>query len=366
MSPRPQVGTLVLADLSGFTAFLAQTELEHAHDILRELLQLVVARLQPKLTIAEIEGDAVFAYAPAGAFARGEDLLDLIDRTYAVFLGRVEAIRVHTTCACTACSSIPILDMKFIVHQGEYILQAVAGPAKPLGSAVNLAHRLLKNHVTEATGWRAYASLTETVVRRLGISTEDMLETVEDYPEFGGVRIFSCDLRARWQAARRAQPIAVQETEADWELSLDLPARPEVVWEWLNDPERRSRWVGLAFDRLTPSTHDGVGTRTHCTHGSKVESLHTILDWQPYDHFTEEIASPRDGAPQALLTVTLEPSEAGTHACARYRILVKPRLISVPLFRLTSAAEIRASMKTLQMLLSQADAPRLATPPRND
>jgi uncharacterized protein YndB with AHSA1/START domain len=356
MSARPQVGTLVLADISGFTAFLARSELEHAHDVLLELLQLVVARLQPKLTIAEIEGDAVFAYAPAGALVRGEDLLDLIDRTYAVFLGRVEAIRVHTTCTCTACNSIPILDLKFIVHHGEYILQAVAGPAKPLGSAVNLAHRLLKNHVAEATGWQAYASLTETVVQQLGIPTGGMVESVETYAEFEPLRIFSFDLRARWQAARRRQQIAVQQGESDWEVTLDLPARPEVVWEWLNDPQRRSRWVGLAFDRLTPSNHDGVGTRTHCTHGSKVESLHTILDWQPYDYFTEEIANPRDGAPQALLTVTLEPNETGTHACARYRVLVKPRFISVPLFRLTSTPEIRASLKTLQGLLSQDDA----------
>ena len=139
MMARPQVGTLLLADISGFTAFLARSELEHAHDILLELLQLVVARLQPHLTVAEIEGDAVFAYAPAGAFPRGETLLDLIDQTYGVFLGRVEAIRVHTTCNCTACNAIPILDLKFIVHQGEYILQAVAGPAKPLGSDVTLA-----------------------------------------------------------------------------------------------------------------------------------------------------------------------------------------------------------------------------------
>lgn len=357
MTARPQVGILVLADLSGFTAFLARSELEHAHDILRELLQLVVARLQPELTVAEIEGDAVFAYAPAGTFAGGDGLLDLIDRTYAVFLGRVEAIRVHTTCTCTACNSIPILDLKFIVHQGEYILQAVTGPAKPLGSAVNLAHRLLKNHVAEATGWRAYASLTETVVRQLGIPTEGMVESLESYPEFEPVRIFSFDLRARWQTSRRLQQIAVQKGEADWEVTLDLPAGPEVVWEWLNDPRRRSRWVGLAFERLTPSTHDGVGTRTHCTHGSKLESLHTILDWQPYDYFTEEIANPRNGAPQALLTVTLEPNGAGTQACARYRVLVRPRLISVPLFRLTSAPGIRDSLKTLQGLLSQDGAP---------
>jgi len=82
----------VPADFTGFTRSLARSELEQAHDILPELLQLVAARLQPHLTVAEIEGDAAFTHAPAGAIPRGETLLDLIDRTY------VEAILVHTTC----------------------------------------------------------------------------------------------------------------------------------------------------------------------------------------------------------------------------------------------------------------------------
>src|SRR3972149_2319867 len=221
MSFRPQVGTLLLADISGFTAFLARSELEHAHDILLELLQLVVGRWQPHLTIAEIEGDAVFAYAPAGAFPRGETLLDLIDQTYGVFLGRVEAIRVHTTCNCTACSAIPILDLKFIVHQGEYILQAVTAPAKPLGSDVTLAHRLLKNHVAETTGWKAYASLTEAAVRQLGIASSGMHASVETYPELEPVRTFSYDLRERWQGSRRRRQILIGEKDADLEVKAD-------------------------------------------------------------------------------------------------------------------------------------------------
>ena len=92
MSTRAQVGTLVLADISGFTTFLAQTELEHAHNILAELLHLVIDRLPPALTLAEVEGDCVFAYAPADAFPRGQALLDLVEHTYASFIGRVEAI----------------------------------------------------------------------------------------------------------------------------------------------------------------------------------------------------------------------------------------------------------------------------------
>ncbi len=42
MENKTQHGYLVLADISGYTSFLAKTELEHAHEILTELLNLIV------------------------------------------------------------------------------------------------------------------------------------------------------------------------------------------------------------------------------------------------------------------------------------------------------------------------------------
>ena len=167
MSTRTQVSTLALADLSGFTSFLAQTELEQPHDILAELLHLVIDRPCPTLALAEVEGDCVFAHAQASAFSHGEALLELTEETYSSFIGRVEAIGRHTTCSYSACSAIPILDLKFIVHQGEHILQTVTGAGKPLGSEVDMAHRLLKTHVGESTGWRAHVLLTDPAVRAL-------------------------------------------------------------------------------------------------------------------------------------------------------------------------------------------------------
>jgi uncharacterized protein YndB with AHSA1/START domain len=354
MSTRTQVGTLVLADLSGFTAFLAQTELEHAHDILAELLHLVIDQLRPNLTLAEVEGDCVFAYAPAGAFSQGEGLLELIEQTYSLFIGRVEAIGRHTTCSCSACSAIPILDLKFIVHQGEYILQTVTGAGKPLGSEVNLAHRLLKNHVGQSTGWRAYVLLTEPAVRALRIDTAGMVEQVETYPELPPVRTFSFDLRSRLEHLRRRRNVRLSQAEADLEVSTTVPAAPAVVWDWLNDPKLRSQWAGLPFQYPDlVAARRGVGTVAHCTHGDKIESVHTILDWQPYEYFTEEIARPRDGQPLALNTVDLEPTEGGTRVRTRYRVLLAPRLITVPFFRRSSAEEIRASLSALRRLLAE-------------
>jgi hypothetical protein len=45
-----QQGYLLLADISGYTAFLTGTELEHSHAIIRELTKLIRERLAPYLT----------------------------------------------------------------------------------------------------------------------------------------------------------------------------------------------------------------------------------------------------------------------------------------------------------------------------
>ena len=67
--PREE-GYLVLADITGYTSFLTRTELEHAHGIVAELTTLVIARLAAPLRFVELEGDAVFAYAPGRRLRR--------------------------------------------------------------------------------------------------------------------------------------------------------------------------------------------------------------------------------------------------------------------------------------------------------
>ena len=54
-------GYLVLADISGYTSYLAQVELEHAHEILTDLLETIVEKFKQILTVSKLEGDAVFA-----------------------------------------------------------------------------------------------------------------------------------------------------------------------------------------------------------------------------------------------------------------------------------------------------------------
>ncbi|HKY56401.1 MAG TPA: DUF2652 domain-containing protein, partial [Anaerolineales bacterium] len=152
-----QRGYLLLADISGYTSYVASTELTHSQDILSELLELIIDRIKPLMTIAKIEGDAVFAYTSETKITRGEAIFELIESTYVAFRSRREAAHRRTTCTCNACRNIPSLDLKFIIHHGDYFVQDIAGIKELVGSDVNLIHRPLKNHVSESTGWRAYA-----------------------------------------------------------------------------------------------------------------------------------------------------------------------------------------------------------------
>ena len=54
-----QEGALVLADISGYSAFVAQTEVDHSWSILHELLDTMVRSVQGRMDVSQVEGDAI-------------------------------------------------------------------------------------------------------------------------------------------------------------------------------------------------------------------------------------------------------------------------------------------------------------------
>ena len=154
-------GYLVIADISGYTSFLAQVELEHAHEILTSLLEVLVVNFKTMLTISKLEGDAVFATVDQSLVLRPESLLELIENTYLAFRRKRDSSVRSTTCTCRACQNMHTLELKFFVHYGDYIVQNISGIRELVGSDVNLAHRLTKNHITENTGWNSYVLFTQ-------------------------------------------------------------------------------------------------------------------------------------------------------------------------------------------------------------
>jgi class 3 adenylate cyclase len=189
MGMKAERGVLVLADISGFTAFVTAVELEHGPQIIGALLEAVMQRLAPPLEIQEVEGDAVFALGPDGALLPPAQLLHVFDSAVAAFKETRRQLAADESCSCGACRSIERLDLKIIAHHGRFLRHSVGGRAQVAGVDVILAHRLLKNGVTTS---RAYVLLTDALLAWLGVDPAELglVSRVETYEHLGDVRCF--------------------------------------------------------------------------------------------------------------------------------------------------------------------------------
>jgi hypothetical protein len=88
--------------------------------------------------------------------------------------------------------------LKFILHHGEYVIQQVAGIRDLMGTDVNLIHRLLKNGVSESTGWKGYTVLTDAALKQMNCSRANLFKRCETYEHLGDVDIYCMDMHARY------------------------------------------------------------------------------------------------------------------------------------------------------------------------
>ena len=203
--PRFVNGLLMLADIGGYTAFLGRVSEEHpdlatgaapvppAYDFMVTLLDLVADGVQPTFTPVQTEGDALFAVADADVVTnRGREVLGTIGSTYASYHARIEQQQRMQSHECTACVLLGSLELKFIVHAGTFVEQQLSTRTHVAGPAVILAHRLLKNRVTEETGLRGYALLTDAALELLGLDPAEGVGHSETFADAGAIsgRVF--------------------------------------------------------------------------------------------------------------------------------------------------------------------------------
>lgn len=283
-------GYLVLADIAGYTAFLTDAELEHANGVIEDLTSCIVANLPAPLRLVKLEGDAVFVYALGDVFSNGERVLELVEQCYIAFRDRIDDVMRLTTCTCAACANIATLDLKFVVHFGEFVVQRRAGGEDLTGKDVVVVHRLLKNRVAEEFGTRAYALLTDTVTARMQAPLQ-LPAHREIYETIGTIDCVVEGLAPVADGFRRSRRVVVEEDEADVDVAIHLPVPRPVAWDWCSSPDRRMRFeAGLtgADERPNDAGRMGVDAELHCAHGSG-RAVQRILDWKPFDYFTEQL-----------------------------------------------------------------------------
>jgi hypothetical protein len=296
---QPELACLLIADISGYTSFLAGAELDHAQDVLADLVGTVVGSLRPTFRLAKLEGDAAFVYRMAESLD-GAAIQDVVERCYFTYRRRLRDIGQASSCDCNSCSLVPNLDLKVVVHVGPIVRQRIAGSEELVGSSVVVVHRLLKNRVIEDGGPRAYALYTDDAVVAMGIAdpaAAGFARHVESFEGVGEVAGWVRDLEAAWRDEVERVRILVGPEEAERVYSTTLAASPAVAWEWVTSPARRLRWqYGVTGIAEEPGTNGrrGVGTVTHCVHGSEA-ILEEVLDWRPYDYVTYRSRFPVPG-----------------------------------------------------------------------
>jgi class 3 adenylate cyclase len=171
---------LLLADISGYTSFMAGVEQVHgldfsggvpaAYPMLGALLNSVISGVEPDFTLVKLEGDAVFAIAPAASLdGDGDRVVGNLRAMYRSFTeSRTRAIPTSDH-VCTACPAVAHLDLKVVLHRGHAVRQTVGSSSDMLGPAVTVAHRLLKNTIRERIGFRPYLFLTDGAANGLGL-----------------------------------------------------------------------------------------------------------------------------------------------------------------------------------------------------
>lgn len=202
VSPNPEFSAaeryLLLADISGYTRFMTGVEEAHgvdfsagipaAYAVLGGLLDTVIAGVAPDFEVVKLEGDAVFAAAPAAFLdGRGGQVLDQVATMYRAFVdGRTRAIP-SSDHVCTACPIVANLDLKVVLHRGHVVRQSVGAGMDLLGPAVTVAHRLLKNTVRDRIGFRPYLLLTDAAATALGVPQVGLAHA-EEYPDAGRIQ----------------------------------------------------------------------------------------------------------------------------------------------------------------------------------
>lgn len=319
MSANPPLARelLLIADLSGYTGYLAQGEVEEAPLIAGDLVATVVNSLVPPFELAGLEGDAAFLHADTASVS-GTTLLAALGQSYDAFRRRMESLRLGSSCQCSACRTVPQLDLKFFVHLGTVVRHRIAGRDELAGRDVILVHRLMKDSAPARAGAASYALITDAAIDALGIdpAAARMDPVRQEYEHLGAVDGHVLDIRSAWEdAEQRAAPPTIDGpvvAEASREIAAPLPA----VWELLTVPSGRQAWEGIeTVEELDPEHPLGIGSMSRCV-ARHLTTLEEIVDWRPQRRLARRTEI--SGVGPAVVAYSLEEIEGGTSLTARW------------------------------------------------
>lgn len=180
---------LVIADISGYTDYTisTRTDIEHSQMNILTLLKAITNRIEPRLQISKLEGDAVFFYTVEDKKENMQKIGGLLVGLFNRFNTKKEQLISCNRCVCNACTNLESLNLKVIAHSGEALFSKIGRFHELSGLDVILVHRLLKNSVKEP----GYILLTEAAFNEIGYQFPFQLrQGKETYSGLGTVKTY--------------------------------------------------------------------------------------------------------------------------------------------------------------------------------
>lgn len=253
---------LVLVDISGYTRFMRRHPItrSHSHQMIARLLRALVEVSQPPLSVAEVEGDAVFFYALAEDQDLGRiatQVKEQILRFFCAFDRQIKAFETMQVCACEACTNVGRLRLKQVIHAGQVAVEKIDRFEKLIGMDVIVAHRMLKNSVPS----KEYVMMTNPAYAAFGdfyaLEPERRTEQFEGVGEIETLVFYRTSLNQAFGQLNDTLPGRSPVATLAWKLKMHWYA----LLEWLGLHQAAARSTSLpTFSVCAQNVLHGTGS----------------------------------------------------------------------------------------------------------
>lgn len=298
-------GLIFIPDISGFTKFVNEVEIEHSRHIIQELLEVVINANQIGLEISEIEGDAILFYKYGNA-PNLNDIYDQVEKMFCAFHKHLRAYDNRRFCQCTACTGAINLSLKVITHYGEFTGYNVKNFNKLIGKDIIVAHQLLKNNVEQHEYWLVTPGVSgEKIPEEL--SQRLQWNRSEKQTETGVIPFQYAQLGYLKENLQPDPPVDYQIKDRVKQISLSKEYETDIIslLHAVADFNTRNQWqVGVkGVDNVSDPVLPRLGTHHRCL----LEKGSSIMYSSNYSFSTERIVyGETDKKKQAAIDFTLE------------------------------------------------------------
>ncbi len=341
-------GLLFIPDISGFTRFVNDVEIEHSRFIIQQLLEELIKANDSNLEISEIEGDAILFYK----FGEPEGLGNLyrqVEKMFLAFHQYLIAYDNRKICQCKACISAVDLSLKVITHYGEFTPLNVRQFSKLIGKDVIIAHQLLKNDIPQHEYWlitkdlnRQPAELTNWMQWYAGSKETNRGEINFYYTHLSPLKK---DIPKPNIGAELSKKIKMLSVSRDYDIDIKTLCYTVVHFEF------RHRWhVGIKTIDEVEHFLPGIGSRhRHVLDNGKIELMY--ISSFNYDPEGKTIFSETNEKDKSAISFVAE--KTGAHSSRlTLEFYLQPNILKQVLF---NQLEKNKKKQELQLSLERLD-----------